>query len=45
MGVAFKAEQSGALGAQRHHLGDQGAVVGAAAILAARGPRLEGALA
>ena len=35
MGEIGKSEQSGALGAQPHHLGDDGLVVGRAAIVAA----------
>ncbi len=41
VGEGRKAEQLGALGAQSHHLGDQRAVVGGAAVLAAPDPGLE----
>ncbi len=45
VGEAGEAEQPGALAAQQHHLGDQGAVVGGAAVLAALDPGLEHLLA
>ena len=45
VGVGRKAEQLGALGAQRHHLGDDLAVVPLVAIGTAGGPGLEGLLA
>ena len=45
MGEALVAEEAGAFGAQRHHLGDDGFVVGLAAALAARDPGPERLLA
>ena len=44
MGIGLEAEQSGALGAQPHHLGDDRTVVAFALVLAPGGPGLEGLL-
>ena len=41
MGESLVAEEARALGPQAHHFGGDGAIVGLAAVLAARGPRRE----